>query len=103
MAKSLYDRKWRKRRAEQLRLHPLCRLHMEGRGEVVPATVADHIEPHRGDPIKFAGPLQSVCAACHNSIKQSIEKGGDGLIRGCDLAGMPLDPSHPWNTTGGRS
>ena len=25
-SKSLYDRHWRKRRAEQLRLYPLCRL-----------------------------------------------------------------------------
>lgn len=102
MAKSLYDRRWRKRRAHQLALFPLCRMHLD-RGEVVAAQVADHIVPHRNDPVLFAGPLMSLCAECHNSVKQSIEKGGDGLIRGCDARGNPLDPRHPWNTHGGES
>lgn len=95
MPASLYDRRWQKRRAEQLRLHPLCRLCMDVRGLVTVATVADHIEPHRGDPAKFAGPLQSLCKSCHDSWKQQQEK--SGRIKGCDLHGMPLDPSHPWN------
>lgn len=94
---NLYDRRWRRRRAEQLRREPLCRLHLEVRGEVVAATVADHITPHRGDPALFEGPLQSLCTDCHNSVKQSIEKGGAGHIRGSDLRGMPIDPRHPWN------
>lgn len=95
MNKSPYDRKWRKRREQQLRDHPLCRLHMEVRGEVCAATVADHIVPHRGDPALFEGELQSLCAECHSSWKQALENGGH--IKGCTLAGMPLDPSHPWN------
>jgi 5-methylcytosine-specific restriction protein A len=97
MAKSLYDRKWKKRRALQLAEHPLCKMHMDMRGEVVPATVADHVERHGGDPVLFAGPLQSLCKDCHDSIKQSLEKGGAGYIRGSDMRGYPLDPRHPWN------
>jgi hypothetical protein len=31
-------------------------------GKIVAARIADHIEPHRGDPIKFwTGALQSLC------------------------------------------
>lgn len=100
---NLYDRKWRKRRARQLEAYPLCRICKDVRGLVVVATVADHQVPHRGDPVLFAGPLQSLCAECHNSLKQSIEKGGLGLIRGSDLQGNPLDPRHQWNTRGGAS
>lgn len=95
MSGPLYDRRWRARREQQLRDHPLCRLHMEVRGEVRAATVADHVTPHRNDPIKFEGPLQSLCAECHNSWKQAIENGGH--VKGCDLNGMPLDPNHAWN------
>lgn len=97
MSGPLYDRRWRQRRADQLRAHPLCRLCLEIRGEARPATVADHITPHRGDPVLFAGPLQSLCAPCHNGVKQSLESGGDGFIRGSDARGNPLDPRHPWN------
>lgn len=95
---SLYDRKWRRRRAEQLRQYPLCRLCQDLDGRLSVATVADHIEPHRGDPVKFAGPLQSLCKLCHDSRKQQQEK--SGRIKGCDARGYPLDPGHPWNTGG---
>lgn len=92
---SLYDRRWRKRRLAQLKAHPLCRLCMDMRGRVRAATVADHITPHRGDAALFAGPLQSLCKECHDSWKQQLETSGH--VRGCDLHGMPIDPSHPWN------
>lgn len=37
--------------------------------------VADHVEPHRGDPDKFwHGPLQTLCKPCHDSTKQRIER-----------------------------
>ena len=95
---TLYDRKWRKRRAAQLAEHPLCEMHLKITGQLVMATVADHIVPHRGDPVKFAGPLQSVCKQCHDSVKQRIEHGdADALLKGCDVRGLPLDPRHAWN------
>lgn len=99
MASSLYDRQWRKRRAQQLSAHPLCAMCLRMTGQVTPATVADHIEPHRGDPVLFAGPLQSLCKPCHDSWKQQAESGG--LMKGCDINGNPIDPRHPWNKPGG--
>ena len=41
-----------------------------------------------------AGPLQSLCPACHSRDKQQLER--SGFVRGCDRDGVPLDPSHPW-------
>ncbi len=84
----LYNaRSWRKRRTEQLRREPLCR-YCARLGRVTEATVADHIEPHRGDLVKFAGPLQSLCKLCHDSVK-AREEGGSPLI-GVDAEGWPL-------------
>lgn len=66
---------------------PLCRF-CAAHGRVTAATVADHIEPHRGDIAKFwRGELQSLCAHCHNSTKQAMEK--SGRIKGCDTDGNP--------------
>jgi hypothetical protein len=63
-------------------------------GRVVDVRIADHIEPHRGDPIKFwNGKLQSLCARCHESRKKRIEhRGYDNTI---DADGWPIDPRHP--------
>jgi hypothetical protein len=62
----------------------------EAEGVYTPATVADHIEPHRGDPVKFAGPLQSLCKRHHDRDKQLIEHGRPLL--GVDDDGWPRDP-----------
>lgn len=88
MAKSKYanwyaDRTWRARRAAQLAKEPLCRFCAKN-GIIQAADVADHIEPHKGDRMKFfRGELQSLCHNCHSSTKQMIEAGkvmigGDG-------------------------
>jgi hypothetical protein len=52
------------------------------------ATVADHVQPHRGDRNKFwFGELQSLCAGCHSGDKKRLE---DGLpLRGSDADGWP--------------
>jgi hypothetical protein len=51
-----------------LQTEPLCRIYLEA-GRVVPATVADHIESHRGDYNAFGlGQLRSLCAECHNAL-----------------------------------
>lgn len=87
--------RWRRRRDQQLKAEPLCRYCLD-QGKAVPATVADHVEPHRGDAEAFwHGRLQSTCAPCHNSIKQALER--TGKLRGCDVTGHPLDPNHHWN------
>ncbi|MEM1378028.1 MAG: HNH endonuclease [Pseudomonadota bacterium] len=65
-------------------------------GRVTPATVVDHIEPHRGNRTLFdQGELQSLCAHCHNSAKQSEET--RGFSTECDVYGNPIDPKHPAN------
>lgn len=44
-------------------------------GRVVPATVVDHVEPHRGDAAKFWEPAnrQSACDWHHDVVKQRLE------------------------------
>jgi 5-methylcytosine-specific restriction enzyme A len=86
--------RWRKRRARQLAEYPLCAM-CKKQGKVTAATVADHVEPHRGDAVKFwQGKLQSLCSTCHNIRKRMIEKHGHSAA--CDQDGLPLDEGHPW-------
>jgi len=87
--------RWARLAAQQLREHPLCVMCLEA-GQVVPARVADHIEPHKGDPHKFwFGALQSLCSHHHDSVKQQIEKRGYHTSIGVD--GWPVDTNHPFN------
>ncbi len=63
-----YGKRWQRERAVFLREHPLCvRCLKEGRA--TPATVVDHITPHRGDPILFwdRGNWQALCKSCHDT------------------------------------
>jgi hypothetical protein len=63
-------------------------------GRIVAARIADHVEPHQGDPVKFwSGKLQSLCAHCHESRKKFAEHRGFDKAIGVD--GWPLDPRHP--------
>ena len=53
--------RWKKLRRAQLSHQPLCESCMK-RNIFTPATVADHVEPHRGDETAFwDGKLQSLC------------------------------------------
>jgi 5-methylcytosine-specific restriction enzyme A len=64
------------------------------RGLSVPATVADHVEPHHGDWNAFVlGKLQSLCKPCHDSAKRTQELRGYSTEIGVD--GWPTDPNHP--------
>ncbi len=68
--------RWQKLRKAQISKEPLCRFCLD-RGQVTQARIADHIEPHKGDEHKFwNGKLQSLCAPCHNSVSQRLEKSG---------------------------
>lgn len=62
-----YSSAWRKARDAYLRRHPLCAEHQQ-RGELVPATVVDHIVPHRGDRARFwdSANWQPLCKRCHD-------------------------------------
>ena len=87
--------RWRKIARAQLQKHPLCKFCLE-LGQVTPATVADHVEPHKGDPMKFwFGALQSLCKQHHDSGKRNIELHGYSDDVGDD--GWPTDPKHPAN------
>jgi len=97
--KRLYDsQRWRKLRKSFLsdQNHCMCVM-CERIGRDVPATIADHREPHNGDPVKFwdINNLQGLCAMHHSKSKQQLEK--TGRYSGCDENGMPLDLKHIWN------
>ena len=63
-----YDRRWRKIRALWLAQYPLCVM-CQAEGKTTPATIVDHIEPHKGDWSKFHDPenFQSLCASHHGA------------------------------------
>lgn len=87
---------WRMVRYRFLQQHPVCVFCLQ-QGRVEPATVADHVIPHRGDVGLFKDPsnLQALCSTCHSAAKQAQER--SGLLRGCDAKGIPLDQiNHPW-------
>lgn len=91
----LYNNKrWRDKRKAQLREHPLCEM-CEEAGRATVASIADHVEPHRGDEEKFwSGALQSLCPPCHDGPKKMYEM--SGKVCGCSADGMPLDRNHHW-------
>ena len=62
-----YDAKWRAARKIFLGQNPLCAKCLE-RGMLTPATVVDHILPHRGDQQLFwdQSNWQPLCKGCHD-------------------------------------
>ncbi|MCX7208176.1 MAG: HNH endonuclease [Proteobacteria bacterium] len=74
-----YTSRWTKARATYLRSRPLC-LICKTAGRLVPATVVDHIVPHRGDQTLFwdsENNWQPLCKSCHDR-KTATEDGGFG-------------------------
>lgn len=65
-----YDANWEKRRALYLQKHPLCvECLKDPKMMPVPATVVDHIVPHKGDEQLFDDDanLQGLCERHHNA------------------------------------
>lgn len=87
---------WRRIRAWRLLVEPLCRF-CAALGRTVPASVVDHITPHKGDRKLFFDPdnTQSLCTACHDRHKQALER--TGIMAGSNADGTPTDPNHLWN------
>lgn len=75
-----YGSRWQKAREGFLRNNPLCAHHME-RGEIMPATVVDHVIPHKGDKALFwdRANWQPLCKPCHDA-KTAREDGGFGRV-----------------------
>lgn len=84
-------RRWRNLRQAHLEKEPLCRM-CHAKGRVRLATIVDHIDPHKGDMVKFYNPrnLQSLCKWHHDSVKQAMEKGGTPR-REIGLDGFPVE------------
>lgn len=79
--------RWRKLRLQQLRKDPLCAACLRD-NYVKAATVAHHLEDHRGDyNLFFNSPLESLCKQCHDRIWSDSE--ALGYQRGCDINGKP--------------
>jgi 5-methylcytosine-specific restriction protein A len=86
-----YTSRWSKARTTFLRKNPLCENCRIG-GRVVPASVVDHIIPHKlkeaidsGDEQRITQARQifwnsdnwaSLCKPCHDSVAQSCERNG---------------------------
>lgn len=70
-----YDARWRRYRLMYLRRNPLCVM-CEDEGKLTPATVVDHITPHKGNYELFWDETnhQSLCAHHHN-VKTAKEDG----------------------------
>ena len=76
--------RWRTRAKHQLRVDPLCCLCM-AKGEITPATIADHSPPHGGDYTLFlTGPLRSLCKPHHDGLQPSFRHKGYRLDIGVD-------------------
>lgn len=69
-----YNTQWRKTRSAYLRRHPLC-VECQKQGKLSPATIVDHIIPHRGDQMLFwdESNWQALCKRCHD------QKTGNGM------------------------
>jgi 5-methylcytosine-specific restriction endonuclease McrA len=89
---SLNGAKWRKLRKSVLARDPLCR-HCWTRGLRVIAVHVDHINNDPSD--NRMSNLQGLCPSCHSRKTQADM--GKRVRYGCDVNGMPTDPSHPWN------
>ena len=63
-----YDSAWRKARLLFLAEHPLC-VTCQAEGCLTPASVVDHIKPHRGDWRLFwdSANWQALCKRHHDS------------------------------------
>ena len=62
-----YNAEWRRARKAFLQKHPLCE-ECRKDGRLTPATVVDHIIPHRGDRKLFwdENNWQPLCKGCHD-------------------------------------
>ena len=86
-----YNYKWQKARETYLNRpeNVLCKKCLE-RDRVEPATVVDHVIPHKGDVKLFwdSKNWQPLCKPCHDGAKQAEENGSRRVQIGLD--GWPV-------------
>ena len=82
-----YTYRWAKFSKAWLRAHPLCGERADGKryaehsqctreGRRVAAECTDHIDPPKGDMVKFwEGPFQSLCSLCNTRKAIELEGG----------------------------
>ena len=70
-----YDTRWDAARATFSRRNPWC-LGCKAVGNLVATEVVDHVEPHKGDQVKFWNTTmwQPACRWCHDVIKRTLEQ-----------------------------
>ena len=91
-----YNSRWRRESKKFLELHPLCQECLK-KGIATPATVVDHIVPHRGDVKLFwdRSNWQALCESCH-------DKKPDGKIpirfTATEVSHEAACPDLVWNT-----
>lgn len=96
---------WKQLRLIKLRADPMCEPCIDA-GRITLANTVDHVVPiSTGGPAfpTLAG-LTSMCPSCHGAkTARGVEAGAVRTRRavqprkGCDAAGNPLDPAHPWS------
>lgn len=71
-----YSAAWQRARVGFLSKHPLC-TRCQDVDRLTPATVVDHIVPHKGDKLLFwdSSNWQPLCKPCHDH-KTATEDGG---------------------------
>lgn len=70
-----YDGRWRQARLSFLDNNPLCVM-CQAKEILVPATVVDHIIPHRGNQERFWDMTnwQALCKTCHDYKTNTIDR-----------------------------
>ncbi|AGL03635.1 restriction endonuclease [Desulfoscipio gibsoniae DSM 7213] len=78
-SKQLYNSaRWQRLRKKVLLEHPLC-VECERQGRITPATIVDHVKPHKGNLNLFwdENNLQALCKNCHDSKTTKEGRWGD--------------------------
>lgn len=93
---------WKRLRLAHLSIEPLCRGCKAMGNRLTPGSHVDHVKPisDGGPPFPGHDGLATYCLACHSAkTARGVEAGAVRSAKprkGCDAAGNPLDPTHPW-------
>lgn len=87
-----YGGRWQRERLQYLSQHPLC-VTCFAQGCITPATVVDHIKPHKGDPVLMwdRNNWQALCKSHHDRDKQSQDRGGNKRTVQIGADGWPMN------------